>query len=62
MSNTTKIKATRKKWTEKNPRLSPLVLNPHSKGDIFSMSLKDFRERAIIKINNSPDRTDKLTK
>lgn len=41
-SKITKIKATRKKCTEKNKRLEFFVLNPHSKGVNFSESQLSF--------------------
>ena len=53
-SKITKIKDTKKKWTEKKIRWESLELNPHSKGESFSVSSLSFHEsnwakRAIIK-------------
>jgi len=48
ISNTKKIKLTRKKCTEMGDRLSSYLVNPHSKGLLFSMSAKPFHLNIII--------------
>ena len=39
-----KITAIKKKWREKGSRAEDLGSNPHSKGDLFSRSIKVFFE------------------
>lgn len=49
ISKIKKIKLIRKNWILKGKWLVEIGSNPHSKGDIFSWSIKDFFEIKIFK-------------
>lgn len=49
MSKTKKIRLMRKNWILKGKWLVDIGSNPHSNGDIFSWSMKDFFEMKIFK-------------